>query len=55
MIRATVSAGFSLRWVENNEVQELFQFLNLALKLPGRKTLRGRILNDKRSTASQAR
>jgi hypothetical protein len=46
IIRATVSAGFSLRWVENKEVQELFQFLNPALKLPGRKTLGGRILDD---------
>ena len=26
MIRATVSAGFSLQWVENKEVQKLFYF-----------------------------
>ena len=46
MIWATVSAGFSLRWVENKEVQDLFCFLNLALKLPACKTLGERILND---------
>jgi len=45
MIRATVSAGFSLQWVENKEVQELFYFLNPALKLPRRKSLGGRILD----------
>ena len=31
--------------MENKEVQELFYFLNPALKLPSRKTLGGRILN----------
>ena len=46
MIQATVSAGFSLQWVENKEVQELFYFLNPALKLPGRKSLGGRILDE---------
>src|SRR5207237_531824 len=46
IIRATVSAGFSLRWVENKEVQELFYFLNPALKLPGRRVLGERVLDD---------
>ena len=32
--------------MENKEVQELFHFLNPALKLPGRKALGGRILDD---------
>ena len=46
IIWATVSAGFSLHWVENKEIQELFYFLNSALKLLGRKALGGRILNN---------
>ncbi|GES82469.1 zinc finger BED domain-containing protein 1-like [Rhizophagus clarus] len=46
LIQVTVSAGFSLQWVKNKEIQELFYFLNPALKLPGRKTLGGRILDD---------
>jgi hypothetical protein len=50
MIRATVSAGFPLRWVENKEIQELFHFLNPGLKLPGRISLGGRILNDESKT-----
>src|SRR5215469_8578841 len=50
MIRATVSAGFSLRWVENKEIQELFYFLNPGLKLPGRRSLGGRILDDESKT-----
>ncbi|GES91435.1 ribonuclease H-like domain-containing protein [Rhizophagus clarus] len=43
---ATLSARFSLQWVENKEIQELFYFLNPALKLPGHKALEGRILDD---------
>jgi hypothetical protein len=31
--------------VQNKEVRELFEFLNPTLKLPGRRTLGGRILN----------
>lgn len=45
-IRATVSAGWALHWVDNKEVQELFHFLNPAIKLPGRQALGGRILNN---------
>ena len=32
--------------VENKEVQELFHFLNPALKLLGHKALEGHVLND---------
>ena len=32
--------------MENKEIQDLFYFLNPALKLPGRKALGGRILNN---------
>ena len=53
MIQATVSAGFPLRWVENKEIQGLFHFLNPAIKLPGRKTLGGRILNDESKTLEE--
>ena len=45
-IRATVSADWALHWVENKEVQELFCFLNPAIKLPGRQALGERILNN---------
>jgi len=37
---------FSLQWVENKDVQNLFYFLNPALKIPKRKALGGRILNE---------
>ena len=53
MIQATVSAGFPLRWVENKEIQELFHFLNPAIKLPGRRALGGRILNDESKTLEE--
>jgi len=46
LIRATVSAGWSLQSVENKEVNELFSFINPAIKLPGRRALGGRILNN---------
>lgn len=35
LIRATVSAGWSLQSVENKEVNELFSFINPIIKLPG--------------------
>ena len=46
LIRATVSAGWSLQSVENKEVNELFSFINPTIKLPGRQALGGRILNN---------
>ena len=50
MIRGIVSAGFPLRWVENKEIQEIFHYLNPGLKLPGRKSLGERILNNESRT-----
>ena len=46
LIRATVSAGWSLQSVENKEVNELFSFINPTIKLPGWRALGGRILNN---------
>jgi len=46
LLRATVSCGWAFRWVENQEVRELFQFVNPGLTLPLRNTLSGRILRE---------
>jgi hypothetical protein len=35
LIRATVSACWSLQSIENKEVNELFSFINSIIKLPG--------------------
>ena len=44
VLKATVSAGIPLQWVENKEVKELFSFINPTIELPGRRALGGRIL-----------
>jgi hypothetical protein len=46
LLQVTISCGFSLSWVNNPEVIELFKFLNPQIKLPDRKTLSNEILND---------
>ena len=46
MIRLTVSCGWALHWVNKPEAKELFEFLNPYLKLPDRKLLGGKILQD---------
>ena len=45
-MQITISYGFSLSWVNNLEVIELFKFLNLQIKLPDRKTLSTEILGN---------
>jgi len=45
-LQITISYGFSLSWVNNLEVIELFKFLNLQIKLPDRKTLSTEILGN---------
>jgi len=37
VLKATISNGWSFRWVENKDSQEMFTFLNPNLKLPTRK------------------
>ncbi len=46
VLKATVSAGIPLQWVENKEVKELFRFINPTLELPGRRALGGQILQN---------
>jgi len=46
LLQVTISCGFSLTWVNNPEVIELFKFLNPHIKLPDRKTLSTEILSD---------
>src|SRR3989337_992498 len=46
LIRLTVSCGWALHWVNKPEAKELFEFLNPYLKLPDRKLLGGKILQD---------
>src|SRR6185369_5613159 len=46
LLRLTVSCGWALQWVNNPEAIELFEFLNPLLKLPDRRVLGGRILNE---------
>ncbi|CAG8751144.1 2356_t:CDS:2, partial [Cetraspora pellucida] len=46
LLHATVSASLALQWIQNEEVQELFYFVNPSLKLPGCCSLGGRILNN---------
>ncbi len=46
LLRVTISCGFSLSWVNNKEVVELFRFLSPQIKLPDRKTLSDKILNE---------
>ena len=46
LLRVTISCGFSLSWVNNKEVIELFRFLSPQVKLPDRKTLSGKILHE---------
>ncbi|RIB28634.1 hypothetical protein C2G38_2157358 [Gigaspora rosea] len=45
LIRATVSRGWSFRWIEDPEVQDLIRFLNPAATFPNRLDLSNRILN----------
>jgi hypothetical protein len=44
LLCATVSCGWSFNWVENQEVIELFEFINPGITLPSRKTLSNTIL-----------
>ncbi|CAJ0840770.1 21490_t:CDS:2, partial [Entrophospora sp. SA101] len=46
ILKATISCGFPLSWVNNQETTELFKFLNPHIKLPDRKTLSTKLLND---------
>src|SRR5207302_10291124 len=46
LIRLTVSCGWALHWVNKPEAKELFEFLNPYLKLPDRKLLGRKILQD---------
>ncbi|CAB4422408.1 unnamed protein product [Rhizophagus irregularis] len=46
LLQVTISCGFSLSWINNPEVIELFKFLNLQIKLPDRKTLSNEILDE---------
>ena len=46
LLQVTISCGFSLSWVNNPEVIELFKFLNPQIKLPDCKTLSNEILNE---------
>jgi hypothetical protein len=46
LLRLTVSCGWALQWVNKPEARELFEFLNPFLKLPDRRNLGGKILND---------
>ncbi|GBC16218.2 hypothetical protein RIR_jg32060.t1 [Rhizophagus irregularis DAOM 181602=DAOM 197198] len=46
LLQVTISCGFSLSWINNLEVIELFKFLNPQIKLPDRKTLSNEILDE---------
>ncbi|CAJ0902780.1 1092_t:CDS:1, partial [Entrophospora sp. SA101] len=46
LLRITVSNGLAFRWIESEEVKSLFRWLNPNIRLPNRKALSGRILND---------
>ena len=46
VLKATISNNWSFRWVEDKAAQELIEFANSGLKLPSRKSLAGKILND---------
>jgi len=46
LLRVTISCDFSLSWINNKEVIELFRFLSPQIKLPDRKTLSGKILHE---------
>lgn len=46
LLKATISNGWSFRWVENKDSLELFSFLNPNLQLPTRKQLGGTILTN---------
>jgi len=46
LLRVTISCRFSLSWVNNKEVIELFRFLSPQIKLPDRKTLSDKILSE---------
>ena len=46
LIRLTVSCGSALQWVNKPEARELFEFLNPFLKLPDRRNLGGKILEN---------
>lgn len=46
LLQVTILCRFSLTWVNNPEVIELFKFLNPHIKLPDRKTLSTEILSD---------
>ena len=45
-VASIVSCGWALHWVNKPEAKELFEFLNPYLKLPDRKLLGGKILQD---------
>lgn len=44
LARATASAGLPLAWVDNPDVEDLFEFLQPAANLPSRKVLTNRII-----------
>ncbi|RGB42521.1 hypothetical protein C1646_750847 [Rhizophagus diaphanus] len=46
LLQVTISCRFSLSWINNPEVIELFKFLNPQIKLPDRKTLSNEILDE---------
>jgi hypothetical protein len=46
VLKATISNGWSFRWVENKDSQEMFTILIPNLKLPTRKRLSGKILTN---------
>ncbi|RHZ78817.1 hypothetical protein Glove_155g152 [Diversispora epigaea] len=46
LLRLSLSCGWAFHWVNKPEAEELFTFLNPYLKLPDRRLLGGRILND---------
>jgi len=46
LLRITVSNGFAFKWIESEEVKSLFRWLNPNIRLPNRKALSGRILDN---------
>jgi hypothetical protein len=50
----TVSCKWALSWVNKPEAKELFDFLNLFLKLPDRRVLEGNILKQVIANSNKA-
>ncbi|CAG8714261.1 22082_t:CDS:2, partial [Racocetra persica] len=46
LLKATISNGWSFRWVENKDSKEIFTYLNPTLNLPTRKYLSRKILTN---------